>query len=143
MARRVRLTTVERILELKRSNWAFWLHLSGGKELEVRGGDWVCILQAERPEDRFRALLIRLTRSHAVEAFSPPPRNLLACAWPRTWFFERLQKASQGRRNAAQKQRNIGNAFVERRSHLRINWIMSSMLMSLDRLLCQVLRSFQ
>src|ERR1700692_4548130 len=43
MAKRVRITTVERILELKRSNRAFWLHLSDGKELEVRGGDWVSV----------------------------------------------------------------------------------------------------
>ena len=41
MAKRVRMTTVERILELKRSNRPFWLHLSDGKELEVRGADWV------------------------------------------------------------------------------------------------------
>jgi hypothetical protein len=41
MAKRVRMTTVERILELKQSNRAFWLHLSDGKELEVRGSDWV------------------------------------------------------------------------------------------------------
>ena len=41
MAKWVRMTTVERILELKQSNRVFWLHLSDGKELEVRGGDWV------------------------------------------------------------------------------------------------------
>jgi hypothetical protein len=35
------MTTVERILELKRLNRPFWLHLSDGKELEIRGGDWV------------------------------------------------------------------------------------------------------
>jgi hypothetical protein len=41
VVKRVRMTTIERILELKRSDRPFWLHLSDGKELEVRGGDWV------------------------------------------------------------------------------------------------------
>ena len=38
VAKRVRMTTVERI---PRSDRPFWLHLSDGKELEVRGGEWV------------------------------------------------------------------------------------------------------
>ena len=39
--RKLGMTTIERILELKRSNRPFWVHLSDGKELEIRGGEWI------------------------------------------------------------------------------------------------------
>lgn len=40
-SQKLSMTTVDRILELKRSNQPFWLHLSDGKELEIRGGNWI------------------------------------------------------------------------------------------------------
>ena len=41
------MTTIERILELKRSNRPFWVHLSDGKELEIRGGEWIGVEEKE------------------------------------------------------------------------------------------------
>ncbi len=45
------MNTVDRILELKRSNRPFWLHLSDGKELEVRGGDWIGVHPSGKGND--------------------------------------------------------------------------------------------
>ena len=37
------MTIIEKILELKQSNQPFWIHLDNGREVEVRGGDWISV----------------------------------------------------------------------------------------------------